>query len=305
MSPEFLFTASTSALHIICSFHLGKSWIIVKTICFRRPSGLQNVLRSSNGHSNGLSRHRCQSRYETHGPLLFLLLTFPHVLNTPEGFSRSHLATPPITHSQIPNASNFSWSLNLNVVPQSNFAIPSSGIGLEITALLLQRPSTTVIATVREDTLDRTASLSVLPTAKDSKVIILTYDLSNSPRSLMATIKCYDIRHIDVVIANAGNSCAFKSVLETSAQELRDDFDTNCVAVLRLFQHCWPMMRAAPRENRKFVLISSTMGSIDTLEIENLPGLAYGASKAAANWLAKKISVELKPHVDVGIFHPG
>jgi NAD(P)-dependent dehydrogenase (short-subunit alcohol dehydrogenase family) len=179
------------------------------------------------------------------------------------------------------------------------------GIGLEITTLLLQRPSTTVIATVREDTTERTASLSVLPAARDSIVIILTHNLFDSPESLMTTIKYFDIWHIDVVIANAGNSCAFKSVLETNPQELRDDFDTNCVAVLRLFQHCWPMMKAAPRQNRKFVLISSTMGSIDNLEVENLPGLAYGASKAAANWLAKKISVELKPHVDVGIFHPG
>lgn len=48
------------------------------------------------------------------------------------------------------------------------------------------------------------------------------------------------------------------------------------------------------------------MGSIAGLDEENFPSLAYGMSKAAANYLAKKISVDFKEQgLKVGIIHPG
>jgi NAD(P)-dependent dehydrogenase (short-subunit alcohol dehydrogenase family) len=55
----------------------------------------------------------------------------------------------------------------------------------------------------------------------------------------------------------------------------------------------------------KFVYVSSTLGSIGILDQESLPGVAYGMSKAAANWFVKKVSVELKGQVVAGVVHPG
>ena len=57
---------------------------------------------------------------------------------------------------------------------------------------------------------------------------------------------------------------------------------------------------------KKFILITSSVGSIASLPHENLPSTAYGMSKAAANWFAKKVSVEFAERgLVVGIFHPG
>ncbi len=57
---------------------------------------------------------------------------------------------------------------------------------------------------------------------------------------------------------------------------------------------------------KKFILITSSMGSITVLEQEILPGVTYGMSKAPANWFAKKVSVDFKEKgLVVGILHPG
>lgn len=54
------------------------------------------------------------------------------------------------------------------------------------------------------------------------------------------------------------------------------------------------------------MLISSSVGSIGCLGEESFPSTAYGMSKAAANWFARKLSGEFKEQgLLVGVVHPG
>ena len=109
---------------------------------------------------------------------------------------------------------------------------------------------------------------------------------------------------LDVVLANAGGSTAMGGVLETTPEEMVRDFAVNAVGPARLFQAVWPLLKE--REGRgKFVFVSSTLGSIGILDRESLPGVAYGMSKAAGNWFVKKVSVELRGQLVVGVLHPG
>jgi norsolorinic acid ketoreductase len=76
------------------------------------------------------------------------------------------------------------------------------------------------------------------------------------------------------------------------------------VGFMRLFQATWPLLSKSA--TKKLAYISSSVGSIAALDEENMPGCTYGASKAAANWFAKKLSLEFKNEgLKVGIIHPG
>lgn len=113
---------------------------------------------------------------------------------------------------------------------------------------------------------------------------------------------------IDVVIANAGTSSGFKDIASTDPDDLLFDFKANAIGPAKLFRALWPRLRLSPAEKdqRKFVLVTSSVASIGGLEQEHFPSTAYGMSKAAANWWAKKLSVEFQAQgLKVGIIHPG
>lgn len=189
-----------------------------------------------------------------------------------------------------------------------------TGIGRAITSSLLLRPSTTVIATARDTAHETSQSLSALPTAPGSSLILIPFD-ANSPAPVLPPQEqdqgpLADIAQIDVVISNAGSSSGHHDDVTTvDPAALRADFEVNAVGPIRLFQAVWPLLSkkeagAGGDSQKKFVLVTSSVGSIAGLEVEAMPGVSYGASKAAANWLAKKISVEQKELL-VGIIHPG
>jgi NAD(P)-dependent dehydrogenase (short-subunit alcohol dehydrogenase family) len=99
-------------------------------------------------------------------------------------------------------------------------------------------------------------------------------------------------------------------VLDTDPEvDMLRDFEVNAVGPARLFRAVWPLLEGSGGGGgggqKRFVLITSSLGSIGTLDVESMPGVAYGMSKAAANWWAKKVSVELTGRLVVGIIHPG
>ncbi|KAJ6439316.1 NAD(P)-binding Rossmann-fold containing protein [Purpureocillium lavendulum] len=196
----------------------------------------------------------------------------------------------------------------------------AKGIGKQLTADLLLRPATTVIATVRKLTDATSQSLLSLPAADSSNLVVLPLDEadpsieSGSLASRLAAASeqgqhSHSISHIDVVIANAGASAGYDSVLDTNPDAARSCFEVNAIGPLKLFQACWPLLSKSARhdvQRRKFILVTSSVGSIAALEMESFPAAAYGMSKVAANWLAKKISIEFQDEgLKVGIIHPG
>ncbi|KAH8880285.1 NAD(P)-binding protein [Thozetella sp. PMI_491] len=194
----------------------------------------------------------------------------------------------------------------------------NKGIGRAVSGHLLRRPNTVVIATAREASAPALDSIAQEFAAHEtSKLLAVVLDdeasTAHTSNSLPGTIATLaekhpelGLNHIDVVIANAATSSGFKDILSTEPEELLRDLTVNAVGPAKLFRALWPLLEKSSPDLRKFVFISSSMGSIGCLDIEALPGTSYGMSKAAANWWAKKLSVDFKTKgLKVGILHPG
>ena len=178
------------------------------------------------------------------------------------------------------------------------------GIGLGLTTTLLARPSTTVIAAVR-DTISATNTLSSIPVGSGSKLIVVKIDAESDTDALSAASELaskYSVNTVDVVIANAGLLSIIKPVLETPAEVVRQHFQVNSVAPMVLLQAFMPMLEksAAP----KFLVITSSIGSLTNMENVPIPFYAYGVSKAAANYLVRKVAFE-NPKLVSAAFNPG
>lgn len=177
---------------------------------------------------------------------------------------------------------------------------------------LLRRPSITVLATVRNPSHDTAISLKSLPLGNGSRLVIVPLDEAQKAythATLHHRLAQENVHAVDVVVANAGASPSFDNLLNTDPNTVKECMEANTIGPLLLFQACWPLLDqsdATNSSNKKFVLITSSTGSIGVLEHESFPNTAYGISKAGANWLAKKISVDFKDQgLKVGIIHPG
>ncbi|EJT75668.1 hypothetical protein GGTG_05600 [Gaeumannomyces tritici R3-111a-1] len=206
----------------------------------------------------------------------------------------------------------------------------NKGIGRGIIAILLQRPATTVLALVRDPAAETSATLASLPAAPGSALHVLPLDAaigSDGGGSSSATAytpqlatlaAAAGVSRVDVVVANAGGSSGYKTVLDTEPADAAHDFAVNAVGPLRLFRAAWPLLMlsaagggggggdATAAAGAKFVYMTSSVGSIAGQREESFPSTAYGMSKAAANWLLVKIGVELGPSgLSVMALHPG
>ncbi|RDH36555.1 hypothetical protein BDQ94DRAFT_138025 [Aspergillus welwitschiae] len=181
----------------------------------------------------------------------------------------------------------------------------SRGIGLALTQTLLLRPNTTVVATMRNPT---TNSLYTNPqqTSPTSTLILLPLDIQ-STTSITTAIETleskHNITHIDTVISNAGYyNDATHRVDNIPLSTVQSHFDVNTLGTIRLFQGVYDMLKKSTKP--VFVSVSSFLGSIGGLEEEFFPGAAYGASKAASNWVTRKMHVENEEMV-CSMVHPG
>ncbi|XHF98719.1 hypothetical protein AWENTII_002258 [Aspergillus wentii] len=180
------------------------------------------------------------------------------------------------------------------------------GLGLGLVKALIARPSATVIATVRTD--DAAATLKSEITIRDNNSIlhILTLDFTTAipPSQIQSSLAPLNISHIDVLICNAGHIAPMHTALETSASDLRASFETNTIAPLLVFQACWPLLQSSPTGQPKAIMLSSSVGSITSQE--PFPGGAYGASRAAGNWLTRALHLQNEESGLVAVaLHPG
>jgi norsolorinic acid ketoreductase len=144
-----------------------------------------------------------------------------------------------------------------------------------------------------------------LPHGKDSKVILVKID-SVSETDALAAVNIltseHEITKLDVVIANAGISNYFGKATITPVEQMLEHFKINSVAPLLLFQATAPLINAAT--NAKFVTISSGAGSIGGMEKLRIENTAYGTSKAALNFVTRKIHFE-NPNLIAFPINPG
>jgi norsolorinic acid ketoreductase len=179
------------------------------------------------------------------------------------------------------------------------------GIGQGIVRSLLLRPYTTIIAGVRDPANAAAKALNDLPTAPNTKLIIVKID-SLSETDAHAAVHLlqseHEVEKLDVVIANAGIAKHASPASEIPIAEMRNHFEVNAIGPLILFQATKPLLGRSSQP--KFVVVTSRAGSIGRLDFGQLPVVAYGSSKAAVNYIVRKIHFE---NMDLIAFpiHPG
>jgi norsolorinic acid ketoreductase len=161
-------------------------------------------------------------------------------------------------------------------------------------ATILTRPNNTVIAAVRDPKAAVSQSLNDLPRAAETSLHLVKIDCSipTDPVAAVEALKAAGISYIDTVIANAAMGDTAESVLNTSPDAVRQNFDVNLIGVLALFQAFEPLLRKAPNKNPKFIALSSNLGSIGLAPYVPGPWFCYGVTKAALNYLVRRIHVE-------------
>lgn len=186
------------------------------------------------------------------------------------------------------------------------------GIGKGFVQSFLSRPSTTVIAAVRDPSHQTTLALNDLPKGAGSKLIVVKLDSSSATdaQEAVATLqKEHGIDALDVVIANAGISIGGTSIRKTTAANTQEHFNVNTIAPILLFQATADLLQASKTGNPKFIAISTLIGSIaaiDTLVALGFPATSspYGGSKTALNWFIRRLHFE-EPWLTSFVFHPG
>jgi NAD(P)-dependent dehydrogenase (short-subunit alcohol dehydrogenase family) len=117
---------------------------------------------------------------------------------------------------------------------------------------------------------------------------------------------------LDVLVNNAGllrEDLFTKNASNVPTGILRETFETNFFAVVRLTQTLVPLLKKSPAG--RIVNVSSILGSLGLHSTEGSPiaaskAFAYNASKAALNAFTVHLADELKDtHVKVNSAHPG
>lgn len=186
------------------------------------------------------------------------------------------------------------------------------GIGLGLVKKLLARPSTIVIASVRnsEAAASLKAEANSVSNADDSILYVMQLDFSSAvpPEDIRAELAAVagpdTVNHVDVLICNAGVCPPMTPAAQTSAEDLRAAFETNTVASLLVFQAFWPLMKNSPSRTPKLIMMTSSVGGITAQE--PVPGGAYGPSRAAQNWLTRALHIQNEADGLVSVaLHPG
>ncbi|KAL1683356.1 hypothetical protein EV122DRAFT_201673 [Schizophyllum commune] len=160
------------------------------------------------------------------------------------------------------------------------------GIGLGLAKQIAARTDTILFAGARDP--DRATDLHALAAAHPGRVHVLKVVSADKANNAAAVEEVRRVSgRLDVVIANAGMSDCFKPALEVPPEEIVRHIEVNTNGPLILFQETYALLRSSAKP--KFIVVSSGMGSI-TIGA-NLPvnTYAYGASKAAVNWVTRKL----------------
>lgn len=167
------------------------------------------------------------------------------------------------------------------------------------------RPNTLVVATVRDPSTSEATSLQDLPKAEGSDLIVVKIEARSDTDALEAvnTISS-KLAHLDLVIANSGfyTVPAAPQIAKIAPSDLLDHVNVNTAGTIRLFQATLPLLQKA--KEPIFAYISSMAGSIALTGDLPFPTGIYGASKAAMNFLVRRIHQEHPELISVAL-HPG
>lgn len=180
-----------------------------------------------------------------------------------------------------------------------------AGLGKGLVQHYLNQRDYTVITGVRDPSHANSKALFDLPKSDGSSIIVVKIDsasetdASSAVNDLQST---HGITALDVVIANAGISKVFPPVSETKIPDVLEHFKVNVIGVIYLFQAVLPLLNKAKAP--KFITLSTSAASIGNMQNRNFPNTPYGTSKAAVNYITRKIHFE-NPNLTAFPLDPG
>ncbi|KAG7819871.1 hypothetical protein KL909_004620 [Ogataea angusta] len=161
----------------------------------------------------------------------------------------------------------------------------SRGIGLAVATKLSENPDNYVIGSYRTA---NTAS-KLLELAKKPNVDTVVVDIAHEDCKEQLEKEIAKLTDgLDVAIINAGVSKSPYPILECSREHFIEHYLTNTVGAVEAYKAAHGFL--LKKNTRKVVFTSSIAGSIGTYM--PLPVGAYGASKAALNFVIKRLSEE-------------
>ncbi|KAL1714460.1 hypothetical protein EV715DRAFT_295079 [Schizophyllum commune] len=162
----------------------------------------------------------------------------------------------------------------------------SRGLGLEIVTQLATRPDAIIFAGARDPA--RATGLQALARSHPGRFHVVKLTSADKEDNIAAAEEVKRLAgRLDVVIANAGIGDTLGTALETSPADMVRHFEVNTNGSLLLFQAAYPLLKESKAP--KFVAITSQVGSIVLAGEIPLMMYPYGASKAALNWVMRKL----------------
>lgn len=161
----------------------------------------------------------------------------------------------------------------------------SRGIGLGFVRYFLSSTKHKVVATCRNPTSASDLS-SLVHRYGESRLLVLPLDVisSESHQALKLALSSHGIVSLDILIANAGIASRNRhsSPSDTSAEDMIEVFNTNCVGVMLTLQSYSDLL-CKSNTGGLLVVVSSILGSIEGAHTGSM--LSYRTSKAAVNML--------------------
>ncbi|ETI23156.1 hypothetical protein G647_04953 [Cladophialophora carrionii CBS 160.54] len=179
------------------------------------------------------------------------------------------------------------------------------GLEMVFCRTYLARPKHIVVAGVRDPGSASSQNIQMLPRGMDSQAIVVKLDSTSGTdaRAAVETLTSkYSLTKLDIVIANAGISKYFGAASVTPAQEMSDHF----VVTLSHRYSCFKLPLLFSKQHRlqnswSCHPVPGSLSQVVKLPVENT---AYGASKAAVNYVSRRIHYE-NPYLTAFALNPG
>ncbi|KAF8176971.1 NAD(P)-binding protein [Pholiota molesta] len=166
------------------------------------------------------------------------------------------------------------------------------GLGLAFVADIASKyPSAIVYAGARDPASSGASALDKLAEKYPGRVRVVRYVAADEEGN-RAVAKDIQREHgrVDVVVANAAICGALAPVHELDIDAYKEHFTVNVVGPIVLFKAFYQLLKASA--DPKFVPITSIGGSLVATTSWPLQATCYSSSKAALNWVARKIHFE-------------
>jgi len=178
------------------------------------------------------------------------------------------------------------------------------GIGKALAAAYLSKPGHVVIGSVRDPRAAKAEELKTLPTASDSRLLLVGIEATNTsdPKKAVEAIEAAGVDHIDIVIANSGISIGAAPLELADPNAFIESFNVNVLSNVVLFQAANKLLTKSGAP--KWISVSSRAGS-SAAPLPWYPyAAAYGMSKAAQNWFTQTLHVGNESLTAFAV-HPG